>query len=104
MKEIPELYEIAKQITLDAGYPYTDPRTLETTKPKMNKIKKPAWVLFEQLHIDVHISTRMAVTDRTVLRNKLNSVALRKSIENLVLINSPEPSTEVSQVKVQVTR
>jgi hypothetical protein len=30
---IPELYEIAKEITLGAGMPYTDPRTLQTTLP-----------------------------------------------------------------------
>jgi hypothetical protein len=30
----PALYEIAKRVTLDAGLPYTDPRTGVTTKPK----------------------------------------------------------------------
>jgi bifunctional non-homologous end joining protein LigD len=32
-----KLYEIAKDITLKAGYPYTDPRTLETTEPSPSK-------------------------------------------------------------------
>jgi hypothetical protein len=31
MNEDPRLYEIAKKITLDAGLPYTDPRTGVTT-------------------------------------------------------------------------
>jgi hypothetical protein len=33
----PALYEIAKRVTLDAGLPYTDPRTGITTKPKPPK-------------------------------------------------------------------
>lgn len=32
-QENPRLYEIAKRITLEAGFPYTDPRTGETTQP-----------------------------------------------------------------------
>jgi hypothetical protein len=33
MNEDPRLYAIAKKVTLEAGLPYTDPRTGETTKP-----------------------------------------------------------------------
>jgi len=39
MNEHPRLYEIAKQITLEAGFPYTDPRTLKTTQPPKKKKK-----------------------------------------------------------------
>lgn len=28
-----KLYEVAKKVTLEAGLPYTDPRTGRTTKP-----------------------------------------------------------------------
>ena len=37
MIEHPELYAIAKKITLDSGYPYMDPRTLKTTQPRKKK-------------------------------------------------------------------
>lgn len=37
MREDPELYEIAKDITLKAGFPWTDPRTLKTYYPPRNK-------------------------------------------------------------------
>lgn len=33
MNENPALYAVAKKVTLDAGLPYTDPRTGETTPP-----------------------------------------------------------------------
>ena len=42
MSENPALYEIAKRITLDAGFPYTDPRTgLTTHPPKKREPAKP---------------------------------------------------------------
>jgi len=103
----PRLYEIAKQITLDAGYPYTDPRTLETTQPrknKMNKTKKPAWVLFDQLHVDVNISTRMSVGDRAKLRRALNSKTLNDGITKMVLVVGPVPPNSNPQIKVKITR
>lgn len=34
MNENPALYAIAKKITHEAGLPYTDPRTGETTEPE----------------------------------------------------------------------
>lgn len=37
MNEDPRLYAIAKRITLDAGFDYTDPRTGETTKAKRKR-------------------------------------------------------------------
>jgi hypothetical protein len=37
MREIPELYAVARKITLDAGFDYTDPRTGETTKAKRKR-------------------------------------------------------------------
>lgn len=41
MPEIPALYGIAKAITLEAGLPYTDPRTGKTTQPpKRRKARK----------------------------------------------------------------
>jgi hypothetical protein len=36
--EHPRIYEIAKQITLDAGFPWTDPRTGVTHKPKKRRL------------------------------------------------------------------
>ena len=43
MNEDPRLYEIAKRITFEAGFPtWTDPRTGETHRnPKSNKKGKP---------------------------------------------------------------
>ena len=35
-----KLYAIAKRVTLEAGFPYTDPRTGETTQPKPKSNKK----------------------------------------------------------------
>jgi hypothetical protein len=40
MREDPRLYEIAKRITLQAGYPWTDPRTGETFHPGTTKKPK----------------------------------------------------------------
>jgi hypothetical protein len=46
MREDPELYNIAKKLTLSMGLPWTDPRTLETfhpeQKPKTKRKKKNA--------------------------------------------------------------
>jgi hypothetical protein len=78
--------------------------TTNQENTKMNKIKKPAWVLFEQLHINVHINTRMTVQDRTKLRDMLNSKSLQGRIVSLILINTPEPPTEAQQIKLTITR
>jgi hypothetical protein len=40
MNEIPALYEVAKKVTHDAGLPYTDPRTGETTEPDTGTIRQ----------------------------------------------------------------
>jgi hypothetical protein len=103
MREHPELYAIAKKITLEAGYPYTDPRTLETTQP-MNKIKKPAWVLYEELHVEVYINTRMSAKDRARLRKALNSKTLKDGLIKMVLVTGPVPPTDKPQIKVKITR
>lgn len=92
MKENPLLYDIAKQITLEAGFHYTDPRTGVTTKtrkaqPKMpNTGKKPMWVLFDQLHVDVEIHTTK-VTDkaRRDLRALLESDSFKNLVENVIV-------------------
>jgi hypothetical protein len=71
----------------------------------MNKIKKPAWVLFEQLHIDVHVSTRMKLENRNKLRKALTSPSLQKQIINMVLVSGPKPPEGINpQVRVKVTR
>jgi hypothetical protein len=105
MRDDPRLYDVAKRITHDAGFAYTDPRTLETTQPrrKMNKIKKPAWVLFEQLHVNVDISTRMTVGDRAKLRKALNSASFKNAIVTAVRLWSPVPPIK-PQVKVTITK
>jgi hypothetical protein len=38
MNEDPRLYAIAKKITLDAGLPYTDPRTGITTEKTVDEV------------------------------------------------------------------
>jgi hypothetical protein len=83
MREIPELYEIAKRITLDAGFSYTDPRTLETTQP-MNTGKKPKWVLFDQIHVDVNIKSDMPDKERKALRALLNSKPMMSLLESII--------------------
>jgi hypothetical protein len=40
MNEIPELYAVAKELMLDAGLPYTDPRTGVRTDPPSRSRKK----------------------------------------------------------------
>jgi hypothetical protein len=40
MEEHPKLYNIAKQITLEAGLPWTDPRNGVTHLPKTKRYKK----------------------------------------------------------------
>jgi hypothetical protein len=101
----PRLYAIVKKITLDAGFPYTDPRTLKTTQPKMNKKKKPVWVLFEQLHVDVEISIRMSPGNRAELRKALNSATLIKRIINTVITSGPMPPQGVNpQIRVKINK
>lgn len=101
MKEIPELYAIAKKITLDAGYPYTDPRTLETTQPpRKNKMPKnnhkPKWILFDQIHIDVNIKSDMPEKERKDLRSLLNSKPMMSLFESIIT----GPYRKEIQVKV----
>jgi hypothetical protein len=40
MRDDPRLYDIAKRITLDAGFDYTDPRTGETTRARRRRGKR----------------------------------------------------------------
>lgn len=40
MRENPALYAVAKRITLEAGYSWTDPRTGETFRPPARKPRK----------------------------------------------------------------
>lgn len=40
MNEDPRLYELAKRITLEAGFNWTDPRTLKTYKPERKNEKQ----------------------------------------------------------------
>jgi hypothetical protein len=106
MKEIPELYAVAKKITLDAGYLYTDPRTLETTQPRKNKMKKnsiPKEVLFEELHIEVYIKANMSAADRAKLRKALNTQSFKNALKTAVLIWGPVPPTS-PQIRVEITR
>jgi hypothetical protein len=71
----------------------------------MNKIKKPAWVLFEQLHIDVHVSTRMKLDNRNKLRKALTSKSLKNGIINMILVSGPTPPEGINpQVRVKITR
>jgi hypothetical protein len=99
----PRLYAIAKEITLAAGFPYTDPRTLETTQPgetKMKNNKTPAWVLFDQIHVDVSIQPKMPEKERNKLRKALTSDSFNGAIRAAVIIFSQLPS----QVKVKISR
>jgi hypothetical protein len=87
--ESPELYAVAKQITLDAGFSYTDPRTMETTqprkKPKMNNSKKmPKWILLDQLHIDINIKSDMPAKERKDLVRLANSDSMVSLIKTVI--------------------
>lgn len=42
LREIPALYDIARQITLDAGMPWTDPRTGKTHQPPKKAKRRKA--------------------------------------------------------------
>jgi len=97
---IPQLYTIAKKITLDAGYPYTDPRTGKTTQPmKKTKTKKvPKWILFDQIHIDVNIKSDMSPQSRKALRDLLNSRPMMSLFESI--ISGPYRS----EIQVKVSR
>jgi hypothetical protein len=96
MREIPELYEIAKRITLDAGFPYTDPRTLETTQPMPKNNKTPKWILFDQIHVDVNIKSDMPEKERKELRALLNSKPMMSLFESII----SGPHRDKIQVKV----
>jgi hypothetical protein len=87
----PELYAIAKKITLDAGYPYTDPRTLETTQPKTRKKKMsnskkiPKWILLDQLHIDINIKSDMPAKERKELVALVNSKPMMSLFRHMII-------------------
>lgn len=49
MNEDPRLYAIAKRVTLEAGFDYTDPRTLETTRAQKQRKKRPQKKLKKRL-------------------------------------------------------
>lgn len=95
------IYEIAKRITLDAGYPYTDPRTGITTQPmRKNKMPKnnhkPKWILFDQIHIDINIKADMPEKERKDLRALLNSKPMMSLFESII----SGPHRKAIQVKV----
>jgi hypothetical protein len=95
----PRLYAVAKQITLRAGMPYTDPRTGETTqpqKPKMNTGKKPAWILLDQLHVSVNIKPDMPAKERKELIALINSKTMKSLFESIIA----GPHRNKIQVKV----
>jgi hypothetical protein len=100
----PELYAIAKQITLDAGFPYTDPRTMETTQPprkktKMSNSKKiPKWVLLDQLHIDIHIRSNMPLKERKDLIKLANSESMASLLKTVI------GGTDNKNVRVDITK
>jgi hypothetical protein len=101
----PELYAIAKKITLDAGYPYTDPRTLETTQPpktrkkKMSNSKKiPKWILLDQLHIDINIKSDMPAKERKALVALVNSDSMTSLFKTV--ITGPYKD----RIKVEITK
>lgn len=102
MKEIPELYAIAKRITLDAGYPYTDPRTGETTQPKkMKNNKKPKFILLDQIHVDISIPSNMPAKERQQLLKIIRTKGFDKAIVDVVVaVTSPVQSL----IRVAVTR
>jgi hypothetical protein len=69
----------------------------------MNKVKKPAWVLYDVLNVEVHISTRMTIEDKAKLRKALDSKTLKKGITNMVLVTGPVPPTDKPQIRVNIT-
>lgn len=104
--EDPELYAIAKKITLEAGFPYIDPRTLETTQPPKQKPRKkrtmsnskkmPKWVLLDQLHIDINVKSDMPEK----VRKNLTSLLKSKSFETLIQTVIEGPDRKFVQVKI----
>jgi hypothetical protein len=101
----PELYAMAKKITLEAGYPYTDPRTLKTTQPpktrknKMPNSKKiPKWVLLDQIHVDVNIKSDMSPKARKELKSILSSASFHSLIQTVIT------GADRNSVKVTITR
>lgn len=95
MKEHPELYAIAKRITLQAGFPYTDPRTLETTQPPKQKPRKkttvpnskkiPKWILLDQLHIDINIRSAMLAKERKeLLKTYVNNETIHRLFKFII--------------------
>lgn len=105
MNEHPELYAIAKKITLDAGFPYTDPRTGKTTQPKprkntrmSNSKKIPKWVLLDQLHVDVNIKSDMSPKARKELKSILSSDSFHNLIQDVIT------GSDRNTVKVTITR
>lgn len=101
MKEIPELYAIAKQITLDAGYPYTDPRTGKTTQPKMKNNKIPKFILLDQVHVDISIPATMPAGERKKLLKIIQSKGFDKALVDVV---SAVTSHVKSTIRVAISR
>lgn len=60
----------------------------------MKNNKTLAFVLLDQLHVDVLINTKMSVKDRSALRKALKSKTLRDGIINLVLVSTPITTTK----------
>lgn len=104
VRETPKLYEIAKQVTLDAGFPYTDPRTGIITQPPKGKTKmqnarkKPKWVLLDQLHIDVNISSDMPAKERKELLQLLNYESFHNMITAVI------SGANRKNIKVKISR
>lgn len=99
------MYAIAKKITLDAGYPYTDPRTLETTQPprkkKMKNNKIPKFILLDQIHVDINIPSTMPEKDRHQLLKIIRSKGFDKAIIDVI---SAVTYRVKSNIRVGVTR
>ena len=86
MNEDPRLYAIAKKVTLEAGLPYTDPRTGETTKA--SSTTRPGALLEKQAEIVDHLRKRMS---RVINRQYVKDWAL-----DYAATNRAHPFTRVS--------
>lgn len=103
----PRLYIIAKQVTLDAGFPYTDPRTGETTQPStrkktMNTGKKPKWILLDQLHIDINIKSDIPAKERKALIKHIRDN--QPSLEGAIKAMLTPTSTVWQNIRVKITK
>jgi hypothetical protein len=101
-----KLYEIAKQVTHEAGFPYTDPRTLETTQPpkprkkrKMSNSKKmPTWVLLDQIHIDVNVRSDISEQERRRIVQEINSPSMNRLFTYMI------EGADRGKVRVEITK